>query len=63
MSIPTEAELRKPIVRADFDRVPTLEKQLIICELKGLHTKADLLRGTIRAIKITLEVEADRRAK
>jgi len=34
-------------------QVPTLEQQLIICELSGQHTKATLLRGTINAIKIS----------
>ena len=58
VKIQTEAELRKPIVRADFDRVPALEKQLVMCQLKGLTTKVTLLRGTLNAIKITLEVEA-----
>ena len=57
-TMPSEAELRKPIVRNDFDRVDTLEQQLIMCELKGLTTKANLLRGILHAIKITLEVEA-----
>jgi len=59
--IPTD--LRKPIVRADFHNVPSLEAQLIMCELKGLTTKASLLRGTLRAIKITMEVENAQRAR
>jgi len=58
----SDAELGKPIKRADFDRVSILEQQLIICELKGFHTKATLLRGILRAIKITLEVEAEKLA-
>ena len=63
MNIPTETELRKPIVGADFDRVPSLEKQLIMCELKGLTTKATLLRGTLRAIKITMAAEKAMQAR
>lgn len=41
---------------ADKTRVPALEKQLIMCELRGEPIKARLLRGALRAIKIRQQV-------
>lgn len=46
-------------VKAAYDaaRVPALEQQLIMCELSGKSTKAMMIRGSLRAIKIRQQVE------
>ena len=41
----------------DAARIPALEQQLIMCQLKGQDTKAILVRGTLRAIKIRQQIE------
>ena len=46
-----------PYIATDAARVPALEQQLIMCKLTGKSTKAMMIRGSLRAIKIRHQVE------